>query len=279
MFTPLTGEQRENLIPELNDSGRIAVADGTGFWLVKKPDSVRENEDKIDFLGYLFAKDFANVAEVRLIDDNELEGIKSIPEISQSPRYRDISLANTWLVRLGSTYLLNRLPCKTQESAVAFELIYSILVRRRDAHLDNRVYVDGVPVFFDHETAFLGEPDLADLDVFFKEPPQDYGRAPAWRVVVNGKTWTTKEARDEIKRIGQHVGGYHYVRDIAEFKKELQRAVEFVLGIDVEQQKDLIHSCGFGEAETEKVIAFLKKNQQDLPRGVSQMEQIIYRRP
>lgn len=278
MYTPLTGEQREKLIPELSDSGRIAVTDGGGFWLVKcKPNLV--DGEKIDLLGWLLARGFANVAEVRLLNHEEIEEIKDIPEISASSLYQNISPENTWLVRLGSTYSLAELPCKTLESAVAVELVYSLLIRRRDVHLDNRVYVEGVPVFFDHQTAFLGEPELADLGVFFKEPPGDHGRASAWRVVVSKRTWTTRDARAEIIRVGQRVGGYHYVRDMAEFKEDLQRAVEVVSGIDIEQQKDLIRVCGFEETQTEKITAFLKNNQQDLSEGISRMEQIIYRMP
>ena len=86
---------------------------------------------------------------------------------------------------------MNELPYQTLEDAVAAELVYSLWARRRDTHVDNRAYVDGIPIYFDHEICFLAEPHFVHATAFF-EALNDYGHAGFWRVKQVDRLVTTE---------------------------------------------------------------------------------------
>jgi hypothetical protein len=79
---------------------------------------------------------------------------------------------------------------------IAGELVFSLWVRRRDAHPWNRAYVGGVPGFFDHHTAFGAEADNVSLDGFFREG-DNAGFTSRWRarILPEGELPTTAGER------------------------------------------------------------------------------------
>jgi len=156
-----TDDERVKCAPELVGKKHVVVKGEKKLWVVKhKPGS--KDEEKRDLLAYLLGHQFANVAEVKLLDSSEHSQIKNL-----SNKGENSLVTNTFIIRLGGSYSTHELPCKTLEQAVANELIYSLWIRRRDTHANNRAYTDkGIPVFFDHQTAFLGEPK-SDINTFF----------------------------------------------------------------------------------------------------------------
>ncbi len=116
------------------------------------------------------------------------------------------------LVRVGQTSAVDGLPIRDLDEAIASELAFSLWTRRRDAGAWNRVYLEGVPVFFDHHIAFGTEDDHRSLDGFFKRGSNG-GYARQWRLkrLENGEVPTTwsisrEEAREIIDNTSAH---YH----------------------------------------------------------------------
>lgn len=263
-YTFLSNEELIKLAPQLIPH---VVRDNEKFWFVKyKPGS--RDEDKRDLLTYLLGKNICNIAEVKLLSDIEFIDIKSHLRLPQ-----ESTCSNTFLVRLASSYSLDELPNKTIERAVATELVYSVWIRRRDTHSDNRVYVEGVPIFFDHQTTFLSEPHYAHSTVFFMHNP-DHGHPPSWRVkeVPRSETMDTDKARNVTNK----EKAYHYIYDINIFKKELRVAEEVVIKLAMSNISQVIASVGFVDAEVAMINNFLAKNLETLKSDLKHMEEIIF---
>lgn len=261
----VTEEKRAKYTPELVGQAHVIISDEEKFWVVKhKPGSV--DEEKRDLLGYLLGCKFANVAEVKFLNDEDHKQIRVLAGKD------DTSLpSNTFLVRLAGSYSLDELPCKTLEQAVATELVYSTWIRRRDAHVDNRVYVRGIPTFFDYQTAFLGEPGLADITAFFGQPT-NYGDAGAWRVKTldSNLTLLTRGVNKTF------TGGYHYVHDLDSFKKEIAILKTSFANNLANDWKNSIAQVGFDSPKKEEILGFLEKNLSTLQDDIDRMQQILF---
>lgn len=239
------------------------VAYGQKSWVIKH--SGNEDFAKRDLLGFLLGKDFCNISEVKTLSEQELENTK---QFSFPSEYFNSS--NTILVRLAHSYVIEELPCKTLEEAVASELVYSVWIRRRDAHTENRVYVKGIPMFFDFHVAFLGEPNLSDIDVFFSQT-QDYGRAGLWRV----KTWNDFLNQFTGSIHPNAIGSFHFINDTDSFyrcvdsnKVKLKEKVSSKIDDCVQQVK-------FDTAREAEIKAFLKRNLETLDSDINKMIGII----
>jgi len=261
----ISEEDRLKYAPELYGRGHILVTDGQKIWVVKhKPGTV--NEEKRDLLSYLLGKDFANIAEVKLLNPEEHQQICAL-----SHKGEDSTPGNTFLVRLGGSYSLNELPCKTVEKSVATELVYSTWIRRRDTHADNRVYISGIPIFFDHQTAFLSESKYAHTTAFLKINP-DYGHPAFWRVKQISGAMTTEKSRGVEK---QEDKAHHYVNDLDLFKEKLNNAEKLLKEIISQDLKSLIKSAGFDDISADVINNFLLNNLYTLPNDLKQMKEII----
>lgn len=264
----LSDDDRKRFALELVGKEHILVKDSEKVWVVKhKPSSV--NEEKRDALGFLLGREFANVAEVKILNQEEHKEIQSLTSKDESS-----TPENTFLVRVAGSYSTDELPCKTLEQATAIELVYSIWIRRRDTHVDNRVYLDAIPIFFDFQTAFLGEPHLADINTFFSIPPTDYGQAGAWKVKLL-KKWLTKLTRGEGHK--PIMGGYHYVNNIEEFEKEVKKAIDVIkTKTDKNTWEKMIVDVGFASPDRENISIFLGTNLENLERDVSLMLKQVF---
>lgn len=261
-YSLVTEEVRLKYAPELYGKGHILVSDGQKIWVVKhKPAGV--DEEKRDFLSYLLGKDFANIAEVKLLSPEEHQKIcvLTFKDHSSTPQ-------NTFLVRIGGSYSINELPCQTVEKAVATELVYSVWIRRRDTHANNRSYIGGVPIFFDHQTAFLAEPAYAHSTAFFKFNP-DYGHAASWRVKPTSEVMTTENARKgNLADL--------YVNNLDKFKEELGVAEKELKKMVPKDIKSLINSAGFETDWSDLINNFLLNNLSTLSTDIKQMKEIIF---
>lgn len=263
-YTLVSDEDIKKYAPELLGQGHFVVSGDGKLWRVKhKPGSV--DDEKRDLLGYLLGCKFANVAEVKLLTPQEHEQIKILTD-----KDKNSLPTNTFLVRLAGTYSPEELLCKTLDEAVATELVYSTWIRRRDTHVLNRAYVGGIPVFFDFQTAFLGEKELADIKIFFSEPPADYGRASAWRVRESSDIITTSQARAGDNRV-------HCVRDLPAFKKQIDFAVIKLRDNLKEGWEDFISQAGFNSHQKDEIVNFLKRNLESLEEDLKLMQEIIFK--
>ncbi len=264
-FTLLSHDELTGYAPSLIPR---VIKHADRFWYVKhKPGS--HDEDKRDLLTYLLGKDICNIAEVKLLTEIEHNDVKTILQLPSDSNNR-----NTFLVRLASTYTLDDLPNKDIEKAVATELVYSVWIRRRDTHVDNRAYISGVPIFFDHQTAFLSEPHFAHSTIFFMHAP-DHGHAPFWRVkqIPQTTVMTTEQARNVSTLTDK---AHHYVYDLNKFKQEIRLAETKVGELATSNLDPLLTEAGFTNGEAEMIKDFLKKNLTSLRDDIEHMERIIF---
>lgn len=264
-FTLSPNEEISRLAPELIGSVVVVVTDGSKHWVVK-PRNVATNEEKRDYLGYLLGRNFANIAEVKLLTPEEHAEIKTL-----SGRGEESTPSNTYLVRLAGSYGLDELPCKTAEEAVAAELVYSTWIRRRDTHVDNRCYINGIPIFFDHHISF-GAEGILSAEAFFTAAAS-YGHATFWRVKEITKQMTTQKARAVDRNVA---GAHHYVNNLEEFKKQINKKVKDLPVILGSNWKNLIVGSGFTNEDTESIYAILENDLDNLEQDVGRMNQVIF---
>ena len=264
-FSLLSNEEKSKLAPELVGSVAVVVTDGSKHWVIK-PRNVATNEEKRDLLGYLLGHKFANIAEVKLLSPEEHKEIKIL-----SGRGDDSTPSNTYLVRLAGSYSLDELPCKTTEEAVATELIYSTWIRRRDTHVDNRCYINGVPIFFDHHVAF-GAEGVLTAEAFFTAAAS-YGHASFWRVKEIPDQMTTLIARNVDRNVA---GAHHYIHDLDEFRKQLDTKVKELPALIGNDWKKLIFEAGFTSEDVESIYTILKNDLSNLEQDIDRMKQTIF---
>lgn len=263
MYRLLTNEEKIKISPGLSNSPFRIITDGEKTWVLKHNNNT--DCEKRDLLGYLLGKDFCNVTEVRLLSEQELENIKQFANQDES-----FSINNTFLVRLAHSYSLEELPCKILEKAVATELVYSTWIRRRDAHVDNRVYVKGIPLFYDYHVAFLGELDLADINVFFTQT-DDYGRAGRWRVKLLNNFLT--QLTRGISKV--ETGAYHFVNDLDSFYRHVEKSKAILKEKVANQIEKLVSQAKFNATAEAQIVDLLKKNVDTLDADVSKMLEIM----
>lgn len=133
----------------VDEGGKKILRFKEKHWFVKcKPNP---EEQKRDHLAYILGRGWTNIAEVLPLSEGEFDNLHRVDVVL--PKWATMN--NTNLVRLVGDYTIDQLPHTDIDRAVASELVYSLWIRRRDTHAANRAYINCVPVFFDHQTAFL----------------------------------------------------------------------------------------------------------------------------
>jgi len=227
-------------------------------------------------LAYLLGRTFANIAEIRFLENSEFERVRGsgvdLPETA--------SAADTYLVRLGFDYRWLFLPIKNLERAVASELLFSLWIRRRDAHSFNRVYVNGVPVFFDHLTGLLGEPELAELDRFFIRGP-DAGYAAWWQLDEKRsmKYPDLLRLRREEKALFESNRGdqgvFHPVRQKDLVRKYILKEARRIRAMRDSDFAAAASNAGFSKTEGRTIVQFLRKTSDELRPGVERLCEML----
>lgn len=234
--------------PELLDVKEKVVKDGSIFWYVKM--SYNENIKKREKLAYLLGSPWTNISTVEDINDIELEQLTRLEIVTPgSKRAKDI-----YLVCLAQNYSIADLPQKDLTNATARELVFSLLVRRRDAHKDNRVYISGVPISFDYHVAFLQEGEaLRTEDGFYSREPKD------WRVKVTEQTVSTQSVRS----LSANDIYTHFVNDVEVYKQEVQNFCE-VIRTDKRDYVQVATTAGFNQDEAVTVSTFIEESRNNL---------------
>lgn len=252
----------------LDLNGNRIVRYSGKHWFVKC--KLDPEEKKRDYLAYLLGKDWTNVAEVCTLHESEFNDLHHAGIVL--PKWA--SMANTFLVRLGQDYTIDQLPNTDIDSAVAKELVFSLWIRRRDTHAANRTYISRIPVFFDHQTSFLGEPLLSHLDVFF-QPGHDAGYANRWR--VEKASPETSISTVEMRKIGKvRDMAIHFVQKLSRFNKSIQDAAEWVQSQSREEWFQAALESGYSELKASQITTFLDKNRIELDIAIERLQAVIF---
>lgn len=244
----------------------LVVFDG-GYWYAKiRPARYK----KRDVLGYELGKNVANVAIIRTL--NLWEQIKVKKALGKLRNRR-----SCWISRVVQKHSGYEVLAKDLDSSVARELVYSTLIRRRDTHSFNRVYLDApnIPVFYDYETAFLGEPVSADIRKFFTNAKMYDGSANSWAVIEAKKTsLSTKNVRNYERLMRPF--SVHFVDNVATFEDQVYRTVECLKNF----KWDIRHAArmaGLTIGEEKEIWRFLNKNLDSLESDCGLMLEVIHR--
>ncbi|MEK7595532.1 MAG: hypothetical protein AAB443_03030 [Patescibacteria group bacterium] len=264
----LANEEYDTYAPELKGSSRV-VTDGEKYWYFKSAINTPDEFSR-DMLGYILGSKVANIAEVKKITLDEFTVLKSIVGLSE-----EFNPQRHYLVRVAGSYKLEELKWQIPEQAVASEIVFSVWIRRRDTHVDNRIYINGIPVFFDSGIAFLPphEQHMGHIAVFSRRN-FDHGQPNRWRIKVKSEKMTTQEAR-ALHRSTQ--GAHHFVSDLEQFKSELNhmtRLFQTTFSYDLTKE---INNADFDENQIVFLNEFLSINLHCLPKDLEVMSRIIFR--
>ena len=244
----------------------IVVLDGE-YWYVKiRPARYR----KRDVLGYELGKNVANVAIIRTLDLWEQIKVKKALGKLRNRR-------SCWISKVVQKHSGCEVLTKDLDSSVARELVYSTLIRRRDTHSFNRVYLDAlnIPVFYDYETAFLGEPLSADIRNFFSNAKMYDGSANSWAVVeAENILLSTKNVRNYERLMRPFA--VHFVDNVATFEDQVFSAVKCFKNF----QWDIRYAArkaGLTFSEEQEIRRFLNKNLDSLESDCGLMLEVIHR--
>ena len=248
------------------DFSRFQIEYDNACWYVKCKNEV---EKRRDLLAYYLGKDWTNVAEVRELDSDIISCIEEI-EMFPNP----VDRKKTWIVKINQTNENDQICITNLDEAVAAELVFSLWIRRRDTHSYNRNYVDGIPFFFDHQTAFLGEEYLENINEFFNPSRNWAGYASVWRICSkNGLELTTNSVR-EYERKKKPPYSIHFVNDIAKTLKYIDAKAEYINKNDFKISEN-ISMAGFDENENRKISDFLFININRIKKEIVAMKEII----
>jgi hypothetical protein len=206
-------------------------------------------EGRAERLAYLLGGDECNIAEVR-------------PAPASWNLGRDAVI-----VRIAQQYELEDLAIKELDAAVAAELVFSMWIRRRDTHAFNRVYVDGVPVFFDHHIAFgMAEPMNRSPRWFFRDGP-DGGYVSRWRIVSTAEVASL--ATIPIRRLNKEANyAVHAIDDVEGFAGRLGEWGERIGALDLSDLEEVVEFAGYQGIEVAQICHLLRASQRALPAMV-----------
>jgi len=181
---------------------------------------------------------------------------------------------NAVMVRLGQQYRLEDLPIRHLDEAVAAELVFSLWIRRRDTHAFNRVYVEGVPVFFDHHIAFGAEEASVGVEGFFRDGAGGPGWVPSWRVeqIRNDRRPETLAMRDHNRATGLAI---HAIDDPQALFEALARWTEEWQAIDLGHLETTVSRVGYRDDEVGMVCNLLRQSQVELAAMVGRMRRML----
>jgi len=231
------------------------------LWIIKGP--LSSQNYKRELLVYSLAKGLVNAAEIKKLNDDEVNELRNLNLITDK-----MSPLNTILVRLAQDYSLEELPVKSLDYAMAGELVLSLWVRRHDVSKWNRAYTKyGIPVFFDYQASLNCEPMLFDSDTFFAKTRVGY--AGSWRVAER------KDIPLSILNFRNQLNCPNYINDKNSFNHAIDEIVAKIRSLNI-KFRHLIKEAGFDGEEVKMLNNFLKLSTKDLPNDVEKMKKVIF---
>jgi hypothetical protein len=264
------GKRNANILRDWfgRDCASRLVSLGEQIWFVKCKD---EAEKKRDLLASQLAAGWLNVAEARNLSRAEFARLQQLELPTPS------NLAGTYLVRFALDYDLDGLPIRDPDIAIAHELVFSLWVRRRDAHAFNRVYKRGIPIFFDFGTAFLGERRLVDLRTFFRRGPNP-GWPGWWRVWQCSQYCSDTLLLRRMENEGFQAGRPKVFVPVCNqqvFLAGLIQCEHKIARLTNNNILEAIEMAGFYSPEKENIHSFLIDSQRELPTSIEVLRNIV----
>jgi hypothetical protein len=218
-----------------------------------------------DALAYLLGRQRVNVAR------SVLAGEPVDATWPDGSRFSETTAPLASLICLIQDHRLEDLATPDPDSSLAGELVFSLWVRRRDAHPWNRAYVNGLPGFFDHHIAFGAEAENTTIDGFFRDGG-DAGYVSRWRIrqFPAGTIPTTASERS----LEPTDLALHRVHDINSFDSKLDAAVKSVVAFDPGSFEELARATGCPAPA--EVSALLSRTQQELHDSVERLRKFAY---
>jgi hypothetical protein len=206
-----------------------------------------------------------NIAEVVFADEvDDATWSDGRPFVEQN----DSSLV---LVRIAQDYLPDDLPIQDLDRAIAAELVFSMWIRRRDAHPWNRAYVSGIPIFFDHHIAFGAQAANLLISSFFRVGA-DGGHAGRWRVkpLPAAETPTTSGERE----FSGGAMAIHRVRDLSAFDALLVETADAIRKRDRTELEQRAHLSRVRQPEA--LLTFLTLGQERLDDELAELQTVLW---
>ena len=196
------------------DHSKWIIRYGANDYFVKTAASPDERQK--DVLACKLVSQLMNVPAVIVPDSHLRSQIDRALQKSHPPK--DLETCELHLVRVCQDHPVSALPIQNLTEAIAAEIVFSTWINRRDAHNSNRVYVSGIPMFFDFGAAFETNRARASSQ-FFKNGP-DSGYVPNWRLwkIPKGTTIDTRAIRDRER--GRPLT-LHPIEDLETFWKKV----------------------------------------------------------
>lgn len=239
------GEQLKN-----HHSSIIKIDDRLWKLKVDRPEDQRKREK----LAYTLGSLWLNIAPVEYLTKEDLEKIKSLGINTGNA----LNSVNIYVVRLVESFAKEEINIKNLTEAAAGELAFSLWIRRRDAHVNNRSYIGGVPMFFDHHIAFLAEKNqdkevLRTEDDFYTQEPRN------WRIRITQDDITTAEARI-LQNNEQYI---HFIHNIEDYKQALQDITKKIQ-LDNRDYLTIALEVGFMPEEATRIKEFLHESKNNI---------------
>jgi hypothetical protein len=174
-----------------------------------------------------------------------------------------------FVTRLCQSYSLSDLKIRNLTEAIAAELAFSVWVSRRDAHNCNRVYVSGIPMFFDFDLALDGY-----QAPFFKDGATS-GYAPNWRLHLCDDPWTeivTAEFR-KLER-GKPIT-LHPISSEEEFWRHFEAHIERIRHLDDSFIRERISAVIGDESLRDHYTDFVVRQKSRLADDAEQVKAVL----
>ena len=177
------------------------------------------------------------------------------------------------IARLVDSYALSDLSIADVDRAVAFELVFSLWIRRRDTHAGNRAYVGGIPMFFDHGVAFDGEPGYQAIERFL-DPTEDAGHAGRWRMrlLAPGQAINLPNLREDQRDTQLAT---HYVRDVERAHAAMNDAVDWIVGLPEQHIRETAERTLLVPGQATAVADLLLATQSTLRADIELVRQVL----
>ncbi|MDD5430170.1 MAG: sigma-70 family RNA polymerase sigma factor, partial [Candidatus Omnitrophica bacterium] len=131
-----------------------------GVFILKEHDlhtaKKTNNDPKREMLPFMLFTDRANIAEIRYINRQEAPDLGIDPDLAK----------RFYLVKLTAIYQKSELTVKDHKKARSAQLVIDVFLRIYDPHMFNRTYIEGIPIYFDHDAALEGAWFTQDIERF-----------------------------------------------------------------------------------------------------------------
>lgn len=230
-------------------------------WYIKTKDKEKKYKE---ILASIIARQLRlNTVNIIEINEADFNSIKSIDGVKLE---NGADSENTYLIRLVQSYNEEDIPIKNLDEAMASELVFSLWIRKRDTHADNKVFINNIPVFFDFNVAF----GKKDVNKFFENGKmkngkyKNWGYAGCWCII-------TKKTLEEIKNAKDEKICYHLIKNIDNFQEQLDRYCKKIKQCDIKEIFNKIRNID----NQSKIEQFLVETQMTISEDCEVLKNIL----